>query len=131
MGLEGESSAFFWSVFVIALNETCAKHEDVTGLDVAAFGFGSDVDPLGGAAALEFFKGDGVGIVGVVFNVVSVSVGTVVKKDSSCGDAVLGPVVDATFFVGGRAGDIVGFGLDGMLARERLWLQVQAELTPL
>jgi hypothetical protein len=52
--------------------------------------------------------------VGVVGYVVGFGVGAVVEEDAAAGDAVLGPVVDAAFVVGGWAGYVAAFGLDGV-----------------
>lgn len=51
--------------------------------------------------------------VGVVGYVVGFGVGAVVEEDAAGGDAVVGPVVDAAFVVGGWAGYVCSFSLDG------------------
>jgi hypothetical protein len=130
MRSESERLAFFRCAFVVVLDETSPKHQDIADLNVTTLSFGSDVDPLGGSAALEFLEWDCVGFVRVIFDIVGVGIGAVIDKDAASGDTVVCPVVDATFLIGIRTGDIVSFCLGGMLAACILQLQYWA-LTPL
>lgn len=78
-------------------------------------GLGPDVDALGLAAFLEIRERDAVRFVWVVVDAVGFGVAPVVEEDAAAGNAVLGPVVDAAFVVGGRADNVGSFGLDSFV----------------
>lgn len=78
-GSERGGGAFLGGELVVPLDPARADQEDVADLDVAALGFGADVDALGLAAFAELFVGDGVAEVGVVGDAVGFGVAPVVE----------------------------------------------------
>lgn len=104
-------SAIGITLAVIRLLPATSNEQHVTNFDVAALSCGADVDSLVLAALKELFPRDGVVVERVIVDAFLVGVATVVEEDAAACDAVLGPVVDGTFVISCRAGDVCTFGL--------------------
>lgn len=117
VGPRGGGVARLRAELVVLLDEAGADEEDVANADVAALGFGAQIEALGGGAGLQLGEGDCVRGVGVVGLVVGECVVAVVEEDCSTGDAVACPVVDAAARAWGVTEEIRALGL-GMILTE-------------
>jgi hypothetical protein len=103
---KSEGVAFFPRCFVILFHESRADEDDIPNLDISSLSGGSDVNALSFSTGFEVGIGDPVRGVAAVGDVLGLGVGIVVEEEGAAGEAVVGPVVDAVFVVGGRAVDI-------------------------
>jgi hypothetical protein len=97
---------------IVCFFPAAADEEHVADLDVAALSCGANVDALVLTALVQLFPGDRVVVEGVVVDALFARVAAVVEEYPAAGDAVVGPVVDRAFVVGGWAEDVGAFGLD-------------------
>ena len=72
---------------------------------------GTDIDALVFSALGEFFKRNGVVVVGVVLNAFFMGVAAVVEEDAATGDTVVGPVMDGASGGGVGADDVGAAGV--------------------
>jgi hypothetical protein len=103
---KSEGVALFPRCFVVLFHEPRTDEDDIPNLDISSLSSGSDVNALSFPACFEVRVGDPVCGVAAIGDVVGLGVGIVVEEEGSAGEAMVGPVVDAIFVVGGRAVDI-------------------------
>lgn len=96
---------------MVCLRKTTSDEQEIPDFYIAALCFGADVDALVFPALVELLVGYTVGVVGVVYDAVSVGEGAVVEEDTTARDAVGGPVVDGAFVVGFGVCDVFGVGV--------------------
>ena len=91
--------ALLGAKLAVFLDEARTYEEDVSDANVSTFGFRTEIDTLEGCAGLQLGKADAVGCVGVIGLVMALSIVIVVQKDSTTGNPVNCPVVDAAAVV--------------------------------
>lgn len=96
---------------IIHLDKPTPDEEQIPRLDVAALRRRADVNALVSAALVQLFIRDRVVVVRVVLDALAVRVAAVVEQDAAAGDAMLSPVVDGAFGVGGGADDVGAVGV--------------------
>lgn len=103
---QGKSISLLPRCVVVLLHEPRADKDDITDFDISPLSSGSDVNTLRFPAGFEVGIRDPMRGVAAVGDVLGLGVGPVVEEEGAAGEAVVGPVVDAVFVVGGGAVDV-------------------------
>ena len=108
---ECELAALFWRLGPILFCPSHAYEKHVADFDVATLALRTDVYALVLATLIQFFKANGIVVIGIVRYSLPRCVTSVVEQDTAASDAMLCPMVDAASFVGGRTGDVGAFSI--------------------